>query len=116
MVGVHTTAAQFHHAGAKGAQPRQIKFSVAIGSAHPLGLRGCEHPISPNDLLALGIAHQQVLAIVVKQIDIVAWNGGRQSSAHFSREDIEPQFLRLPDFLLVPGPGHLDSTAFRRRH
>ena len=113
VIGVHTATAQFHHPGAQGAQARQVKFGIAVGSAHPLGLRRRQHPVSPNDLQALGVAHQKVLAVVVEEVHVVARNGGRQSSAHLCRKHLKAQALRLADFVQMPGPGHLNGATRR---
>ncbi|EKD96694.1 MAG: hypothetical protein ACD_23C01328G0001 [uncultured bacterium] len=75
VIRMHAATAQLNHAGAQTAQPGQVKLIVAVGAPHPLRLRRGEHAIGANHLLAWHIAHQEMLTVVVKQIDIVAGQG-----------------------------------------
>jgi hypothetical protein len=56
------------------------------------------------------VAHQQVLAEVVEQVDVMAGQRRVQAGAHFAREDGVPQALCRADFVLVRGPGHRDAS------
>ena len=112
---VHAAAAQLHHTLAQAAQAREIKLGVAVGAADPLSLRRRQDAVGADYLLAGFVAHQQVFAAVVEQVDVVAWQRSLQPRAHFTCKYVEPQTLRLPDFVLVPGPGHPDAaTSFCR--
>jgi len=71
VVTVHAAAAQLHHTLAHIAQTGQVKFGIAVGAAHALGLGGCEHAVGANDLATDGVTHQQMFTEIIKQIHIV---------------------------------------------
>ena len=113
---MHAAAAQLHHLAAYAPQAHQVKFGVAVGAAHAPGLRGREHAVGAHHLLRGHIAHQQVLAVIVKQVDVVARRRRVQPRAHFAGKDFVPQSLRLPNFIEVLRPPNLDAACCHRRN
>jgi hypothetical protein len=114
VVGVHAAAAQLHHAAAQVAQAHQVEFGVAVGTAHALGLHRGQHPVGADHLLRRRVAHQQMLAKIVKQIHVMAGQPGRQARAHLQRKHLVPQALGFPNLILLPRPGNRDAADSRR--
>ena len=108
VVGMHATAAQLDHPLAQAAQAHQIKFRVAVSAAHAFGLRWRQHPVGANHLLAGRVAHQQVLAVIIKQVDVVARQRLAQRGTHFQRKHLKPQSLRFANLVLMAGPADRD--------
>ena len=113
MVWMHTATPEFHHPGAQTAQACQIKLGVAIGAAYPLSLRWSQDAVGSNHRLAGFVKHQQVLAKVIKQINVMPRDGGGQPGPHFQSEDFKTQLLSLPHLIKVTGPPDLNPR--RRR-
>ena len=55
------------------------------------------------------VAHQQVFAVVVEDVHVVARQRGGQARAHFARKHSEAQPLRLAYLILMPGPGDMQA-------
>ena len=104
VVGVHATAAEFDHAFTQAAQPGEVKLGVAVGAAHALGLHGRQHAVGAYDLPGGAVAHQQVFAVIVKQVNVVARQRRVQARAHFSGKHLVTQPLRGAHFILVARP------------
>ena len=82
--------------------------------ASALGLRGREDAISADHLARSLVAHQQVFAVVVEQVHVVARQPAVvQACAHLASEDLVSQALRLADLVLVACPGHRNAAARR---
>ena len=111
MLCMHTTAAQLHHFGAPGVQWCQIKFLIAVQAASTLGLCRGEQAVGADDLVLRFIADHQVLAKVVKTIDIVACNWRLQHGTHFFGEDLIAQALGLANFVKMTSPAHLQAQC-----
>jgi hypothetical protein len=111
VIGVHTAAPQLDHARSQRAQAGQIELGVAVGAAHPFGLGRRQHAVGADDRAVSTFAHQQVLAEIVKEIDVVARHGHGQARAHLARKHLEAQPLGQPHLVLVPGPGHRQAAA-----
>jgi hypothetical protein len=58
----------------------------------------------------LRLAHQQVFAIVVKQIYVVARHTFGQPRTHFGGKNRVPQLLRFANLVLVLCPRNLNSA------
>jgi hypothetical protein len=114
MVRVDAAAAQLHHPLAQAPKPREVELRVAVGAAHAHRLHRRQHAVGADHLERPRIAHEQVLAIVVEQVHVMACDPAVQAGAHLRRENLVPQSLRLAHFVLVPGPGDQDATAFLR--
>ena len=114
VVCVHAAAAQLHHARPQAAQAGQVELGITVGAANPFGLGWREHPVSANHLPAGGVAHQQMLTVVVKQIHVMARYFDRQSRAHLGGKHIKSQALGFPDVVLVPGPLNHNFAGGRR--
>ena len=69
---MHAAAAQLNHPLTQAAQARQVKLGVTVGAARTLGLGRCQHAVGANHIAAGLVSHQKVLAVVVKQINIMA--------------------------------------------
>ena len=115
VVRMHAAAPQLHHAVTQAAQACQVKFEVAVGAAHALGLRRREQPVGAHHFTGGFITHQQMLAVVVKQINVVAGQGRVQAGAHLLGKYLVPQALNLAHFVLVLGPRNQQSTALNLR-
>jgi hypothetical protein len=101
---MHAAAPELDHALAQTAQTCQIKFGVAVSTANAHGLCWRQKPVGSYNLSGDLIAYQQMLAVVVKQIDVVARHRGVQSRAHLVGKDAKPQTLSLSNFVSVLGP------------
>ena len=113
VIAVHAAAAHLHQALAHAAQAGQVKLGVAVGAAHAFGLGRREHTAGADHLAGGLVAHQQVFAEVVEQVDVVAGQCVGQARTHLGGKHVEPQFLRLLHLALVPGPGDLDAVRAR---
>ena len=111
MIRMHAAAAQLDHAVTQQTQTRQVELGVAVGAADALGLCGREHAVGADNFPAVCITHQQVLAVIIEQVDVVARQVAAQRSAHFQRKNLKPKPLRLPDFVLVLRPADDDFSA-----
>ena len=111
---MHATAPQLHHAGTQRTQPRQVELQVAVGTPYPARLGRREHAVGTDHLTAGQVAHQQVLAIVIEQVHVMARNGGIQARPHLLREDGKPQPLSLPYLIEVPRPSHFQAGTRHR--
>ena len=80
---------------------------------YPLSLRWSQDAVGSNHRLAGFVKHQQVLAKVIKQINVMPRDGGGQPGPHFQSEDLKTQLLSLPHLIKVTGPPDLDAR--RRR-
>ena len=110
VICVHAAAAQLDHAVAQAAQAGQVKFGVAVRAARAFRLGRGEHTVSANHHTRGAVTHQQVLAIVVKQIDVVARHLARQARTHLGAEHIESQFLCFTNFVLMLRPRDPNSA------
>ena len=115
VIRVNAAAAQLHHAAAHIAQACQVELGVAVGAACPLGLHGREHPVGANDLTRSAVPHQQVLAVIVKQIDVVTWHCFGQPCAQLGRKDLVPQALRFPNFVEMRRPADCNGALHTPR-
>ena len=115
VVDMHATAAQLDHAVAQAAQTGQVKFGVAVGAARPLGLDRGQHPVGANHLACGRIAHQQVLAVVIEQVDVMALDGLGQTCTELGGENRIPQALRFTNFVLMVSPADLNGALHAAR-
>jgi hypothetical protein len=113
VINVHTAATQLHHAIAHVAQTGQIELGVAVCATHPLSLSWRQNAVGTDHLACLCDLDQQVLAVVVKQVHVMAWQRCGQACTHFGTENIKPEFLYCVNFVLMPSP--LDFKGFFRR-
>jgi hypothetical protein len=60
------------------------------------------------------VNHQQVLAKIVKEVDVMSWYRRTQPRAHFPGENVVTQTLGGPHFVLVLGPGHPNHGSLLR--
>lgn len=114
VIRVDATAAQLDHPLAQAPKPREVELGIAVGAAHAHCLRRRQHAVGADHFQRARIAHEQVLAIIVEQVDVVTGNPGVQTGAHLRRKHLVPQSLRLADFILVAGPGDQDAATFLR--
>ena len=68
----------------------------------------CEHAVSANHIATGLVAYQQVLAVVVKQVNVVVGQGREKCGTQFNRKNLASQALRCPDVVLMPGPADGD--------
>ena len=106
--------AQFDQAVTHLAQPREVELGVAVGAADAPCLRGREHAVGADDLARGFVAHQQVLAEVVEQVDVVAGHGRGKACAHFAGKHFVAQALGGADFILVARPADFDAGGVLR--
>ena len=101
---MHAAAPQLHHIAAQMAQAHQVKFGFGIEAANAARLRRCQYAVGADHHAAVGIAHQQVLAIVIEQVDIVFRQVGLETRAHFQRKHLVAQTLGLAHLVQVTRP------------
>ena len=118
VVGVHARAAQLDHLAAQAAQAGQVEFGFAVEAADELGRIGRHHAVGADDFAGLAVfrlqAHQQVLAVGVEQVDVVAFGAaGRhaQARAHFAHENVVPQALRRANIFFSASPNDFKALA-----
>jgi hypothetical protein len=111
MVGVDTAATELDHAAAQAARSREVKFEVGVKAPHPGCLLRREHTVGPDDRAAFAIAHQQVFAVIVKQVDVMARQRARQPRAHLAGKNLMAQTLRLPHLVLMARPADHNAAA-----
>ena len=116
--GVDAGAPEFDHALAQRTQPGEIELGVGVETSGASRRSRCHHPVGAHHdrrLVGIGLrAHQQVLAIGIEDIDIVArWRAvrRREMRAHLLREDLVAQALRAAQIGLVAGPQHFQRCG-----
>ena len=116
---VDATAPEFDHALAQAAQSGEVELGVGIGAPYPPGLRGCQHPVGSHHFPRVLVAYQEMLAIIVEEVHIVARMGKAQrnvqSGAHFMREHLITQALCRTNLIQMLGPHGTDFSAMRWR-
>lgn len=115
VLAVHAGAAGLDHALAQVAQASHVELGSAVGAADAPRLGRRQHAVGADDFPACRITHQQVLAEVVEDVDVVAGKRGAQPGAHLPGEDGEPQPLCGADFVFMAGPGHFEPAGSRIR-
>ncbi|MPN46476.1 hypothetical protein SDC9_194062 [bioreactor metagenome] len=113
MLRVHAAAPQLDHLRTPGVDGREIEFLIAVQTAGALGLGGGQQTIGTDYLVLLFIADHQMLAEIVKDIDVVTRHGGLQHSPHFLGKDLVAQALSLANLVQMPGPAHLQAQSGR---
>lgn len=88
MLRMHAAAPQLDHLCPPGVDGREIEFLIAVQTAGTLGLGGGQQTVGADHLVLLFIANHQMLAEIVKDIDIVASHRRLQHSAHFFGKDL----------------------------
>ena len=79
----------------------RVEFLFGIIAADVPGGLGRQDAIGADDFAAAELAHQQVVAERIVQVDVVSRQDGRQPRAHFFGEDLVAQTLRFADFAVV---------------
>jgi hypothetical protein len=59
-------------------------------------------------------SHQQVLAVVVKHVNVMAWERGLEACTHLHGKHLVPQALRRPYLVEVARPSHFHTAARAR--
>lgn len=98
---VDARAPQFGHAWTQEIQAGEVEFLLGVIAADAAGRLGREDAVGADDFAAGELAHQQVVAEGVVEVDIVARQGGRQAGTHLFGEDPVAQALRLADLAVV---------------
>jgi len=65
------SCAQLDHARAQAAQARQVEFGIAVGAAHSPRLGRRQHTVGSYHFVGIDVAHQQVFAVIVEQVDVM---------------------------------------------
>ena len=120
VVGVHAGATQLDHLVAHRAQAGQVELGFAVQATDALGRFGRQHTVGADDLAGLarglvgGQAHQQVLAVRIEQVDVVAFraaDGHVQARPHLLGEDRVPQALGCANILFSASPNDLQALT-----
>ena len=104
VIRVDTAATKLHHTWAQAAQAHQVKLSVGIGAAHARRLCWHQHPVGAHHRPVNAGAHQQVFAIVIKDVDVVPGQGTGNVGAPLVGKHLVAQSLRFAHLIQMPGP------------
>lgn len=103
VVGVHAGPADLDQAGTDRVQRGQVELALRVQPSGDRGALRREQPVGADDLPDQRVADQQVVAVRVERVDVVAGLRAGQQGAHLPGEHVVPQSLRGPHVLLVTG-------------
>jgi hypothetical protein len=103
VVGVDAGPAGLHQAGPDAVQPGQVELTLGAEPSGGLGALRRQQPAGADDLAALGVADEQVVAVGVEGVGVVTGLRRGRQGARLAGEDLVPQPLGGPYAGLVAG-------------
>lgn len=91
VVGVHTGAADLDQAGPDRVERVDRELALGVQPSGGRGPLGRQQPVGADDLPGHRVADQQMVAVGVEGVDVVARPRGGEHGAHLPGEDVVPQ-------------------------